>query len=161
MVPRLRLGVLAAACAGVGLWLAADSAPRAETAKEDAAADGEYGTISGQFVLDGDVPERNVLVAAGAAVNNAAICAAANILSDELVVDPQTKGIANIFVYLPKAAQVHPRLKESDKKEVVFDQKGCRFIPHALFVRTDQVVLVKSADACATTRAPCRCAIIR
>jgi hypothetical protein len=145
---RLRTGPLAAVCAALVVWLAADRAPPAEAAKDDA-ADGDYGAITGQFVLDGDIPEQKVLVAAGAAVNNAAVCAAANILSEELVVDPKSRGISNIFVYLPKAAQVHPRLKASETKEVVFDQKGCRFIPHALCVRTDQVVRVKSADACA------------
>src|SRR5438445_4642671 len=96
------------------------------------------------------MPGRRGVVPAGSTqVNEASICAAAEILSDELVVDPKTSGIANAFVYLPKAEKVHPRQKESATKEVVFDQKGCRFIPHALFVRTDQVVVVKSADNCA------------
>jgi hypothetical protein len=145
------MAMLTALSAGVGLSLAVHGAPRAEVAKDkdEVAADGEYGAITGQFLLEGDIPERRVLVAAGAGVNNAAICAAANILSDELLVDSESKGIANVFVYLPKAANVHPRLRESSKKEIVFDQKGCRFIPHALFARTDQVVVVKSDDACA------------
>ena len=143
------MGLLAGLCGGGILWLASNASPRAATAEDNAAAEGAYGTLTGQLLLDGDIPERKVLVAAGAGVNNAAICAAANILSDELFVDPETKGIDNVFVYLPKAAQVHPRLKESAKKEVVFDQKGCRFFPHVLFARTDQVVVVKSADGCA------------
>ena len=41
---------------------------------------------------------------------------------------------------------MHPDLKESTAKEVVFDQKGCRFVPHAIVARTDQVVRVKSND---------------
>ena len=41
---------------------------------------------------------------------------------------------------------MHPDLKQSAAKEVVFDQKGCRFLPHTLFARTDQVVRVKSND---------------
>lgn len=108
-----------------------------------------YGTITGQFVLEGDIPAKRVLVAAGAVnVNNANICAAANLFSDELLVDPETKGIANVCIYLAKATVVHPKLKGSAMKELVFDQKGCRFDPHVLFVRTDQTVLVKSADNC-------------
>jgi hypothetical protein len=148
MLMRLRMGLLAAVLAGVGLWLASNAAQRAATA-DDKAAESDYGTVTGQLLLEGEIPERKVLVAAGAVVNGAAVCAAANILSDELLVNPETKGIANVFVYLPKAAHVHPQLRESATKEVVFDQKGCRFIPHALFARTDQVVVVKSDDGCA------------
>ena len=81
-------------------------------------------------------------------VNDPAICAAADVPDDSLIVDPKSKGIANVFVYLQKAEKVHPRLKESQVKEVDFDQKSCRFIPHALVVRTDQVVRVKSSDNC-------------
>lgn len=115
-----------------------------------AAEDGGYGSLTGQYVLDGAVPERGILVMKGdPQAKDPAICAAADIPSDELVIDAATKGIANIFVYLPKATSIHPKLKESAVKEIVFDQKGCRFIPHALFARTDQTVLVKSADACA------------
>ena len=109
-----------------------------------------YGSFTGQIVFDGDVPERKVLVAKGSTeVKDPAICAASDVLSDALIVDPQSKGIANVFVYLQKAPQVHPKLKESAVKEVVFDQKGCRFVPHVLLLRTDQTVVVKSDDGCA------------
>ena len=108
-----------------------------------------YGGISGQFVLDGDIPKPMLLVQKGAVeekVKDSAICAANNIEDESLVVDPASKGIANIFVYLRTAPKIHPSLKVSKEKTVVFDQKGCHFIPHALLVRTDQVVLVKSGD---------------
>ena len=80
-----------------------------------------------------------------------AICAAVDLPSDELVIDPKTKGIRHIFVYIRKVdkAAIHPKLKTSKNKEVVFDQKGCRFTPHTLIVRTDQAVVVKSNDNCA------------
>ena len=45
-----------------------------------------------------------------------------------------------------RAKDIHPDLKESKDKTVVFDQKGCTFEPHALIVRTDQKVIVKSDD---------------
>jgi hypothetical protein len=112
-------------------------------------ADGEYGSVTGQFVLEGEIPRLMPLVEKGNMnINDPAVCSAADVPDDSLVVDRATKGIANVFVYLPKAEQVHPRLKESAKKEVDFDQEGCRFIPHALVVRTDQVVRVKSNDNC-------------
>jgi len=110
----------------------------------------KYGSITGQFVFEGDIPPREVLVMKGnTKVNDPAICAAEDNLSDALLVDESTRGIAGVFFYLPKAKGVHPRLKTSEVKEVVFDQEKCRFIPHSLVVRTDQAVLVKSKDKCA------------
>jgi len=141
--------VVTAICAAGMMLPAFDHGSRKAAAEEKPATDGEYGTITGQFLLEGDIPKLAPLVEKGnTRVNDPAICSAADVPDDSLVVDPKTKGIANIFVYLPKAEKVHPRLKASEKKEVVFDQKGCRFIPHALVVRTDQVVRVKSGDNC-------------
>jgi hypothetical protein len=142
--------LLAAVSGGAILLLAFERGPLSATAEDQPAADGEYGTITGQLLLEGDIPKLPPLVEKGdTKVNDPAICAAADVPDDSLVVDAETKGIANIFVYLPKAANVHPRLRESQNKEVVFDQQGCRFTPHALVVRTDQVVRVKSGDNCA------------
>jgi hypothetical protein len=149
IVNRLRFELLAAVC-GSGLLLACEAFPFAASADDKSSSDGEFGTITGQLVLEGDIPKHRPLVEKGdTKVNDPAICAAADVPDDTLVVDPKTKGIANIFVYLPKADRIHPRLKESATKEVAFDQKDCRFVPHALLVRTDQVVRVKSDDSCA------------
>lgn len=116
-----------------------------------ARAEDGYGTLTGQFVLDGTPPARTKIVMKGdPTVKDGAVCAADDLYSDELIVDPATKGIANIFVYITardaKKLTIHPSLKESATKEVVFDQKGCRFEPHCLVLRTDQSVVVKSDD---------------
>lgn len=115
-----------------------------------AAGAAEYGTINGKFILKGDVPDPKVLIKKGDAnVKDAAICAAQDLPSQELVIDEKTKGIQHIFIYMRKAPDVHPDLKTSDKKVVKFDQKNCRFDPHTLFVRTDQEVNVISSDGVA------------
>ncbi|MDA0835927.1 MAG: hypothetical protein O2955_19115 [Planctomycetota bacterium] len=112
-------------------------------------ADG-YGDVTGQIVLPGDAPEAKVLIAKGdKTAKDASVCAAEGVLSQELVVNPDNHGVANVFVYLAKTKDINPALKSSEESEVVFDQKGCRFEPHAMFVRTDQTVVVKSDDAIA------------
>lgn len=112
----------------------------------DAQAQG-WGSVEGQFVLDGEVPKPDVIIAKGAQVKNADVCAAQPVLDQSLVVDPETKGIANIFVYLRKApSDIHPQLQDPPKDPLVFDQKNCVFKPHTMFVRTGQTVLVKSSD---------------
>ena len=119
------------------------------------AGDADWGTVSGQFLFDGEIPETELLVKKGdPTAKDAAVCAAADLPRNDLLVDKESKGIANIFVYMRKAAKVHPDLAESRTKQVKFDQKGCRFIPHCLLVRTDQEVLVLSNDAIAHNTHP-------
>ena len=121
-----------------------------QVAADSVRADG-YGSIRGQFVLDGAILKLKPLVAKKAAVKDAAVCSAQAVPNESLVVDPATRGIADVFIYLKKisASKIAPALKKSKRKEVVFDQKGCRFFPHALFLRTDQTIVVTSHDNCA------------
>jgi len=113
-----------------------------------ATAADEWGSIEGQFVLEGEIPQLPPLVVKGnPAAKDAAVCAKDGVPDDSLIVNPENKGIANICLYLRKApARIHPDLAKSAEKEITFDQMGCRFMPHVLIVRTDQTVMVKSGD---------------
>lgn len=110
----------------------------------------EFGDFQGAVVLDGDVPPVTLLIKKGAPdAKDAAVCAANDIPDESLVVDPTTKGVANVVVYLAKApSEVHPDLKATSAT-VDFDQVGCRFLPHVLLVQTSQKVRVLSGDAVA------------
>lgn len=105
------------------------------------------GTVSGVVTFDGNPPTAELLVKKGdASKKDAAVCAAQDVPSEELVINKDNKGIANVFIYLDKA----PAGAKFDKpagKEVVFDQVGCRFIPHALLVQVGEKALVKSSDS--------------
>lgn len=112
----------------------------------DARAQG-YGTLEGQYLLDGDIPAVKVIVAKGGKVKDPQVCAAKDLLDNTLLVDAKSKGIANIAIFMKKKPKkIHPDLKASKEKKVVFDQENCRFIPHMLLLRTDQQVIVKSND---------------
>ena len=109
-------------------------------------ADG-WGSISGQFVLEGDVPEVAPLVKKGdATAKDAAVCAAQDIPNEAMEFNPKNKGIANIVVFMRRASKVHPDLASSEETKVEFDQKNCQFLPHAMVVRTDQTIVCKSSD---------------
>ncbi|QDV48642.1 hypothetical protein [Gimesia fumaroli] len=106
-----------------------------------------WGSITGRIVYDGDVPKPAVERKKGdPTVKDTAVCAATDHLFNDLVINADNKGVQNAFLYLRKVKEIHPDLKESKEKTVVFDQKGCTFFPHAMVVRTDQNVLVKSND---------------
>ena len=63
----------------------------------------DYGTIKGRFVLDGDVPKVEFLIKDGkrtedgAVPKNPKVCAAKDLPSDALIIDPKHKGIGNVF----------------------------------------------------------------
>jgi hypothetical protein len=115
------------------------------------AAQAQWGTIKGQVTVVGDFAPLKELVQKGnAAAKDAAVCAAAGVPDETVVVDPESKGLANVVVWLAKKpAKIHPDLAKSKNPTVTFDQKGCQFIPHVLLVRTDQKVQVLSNDSVA------------
>lgn len=110
----------------------------------------DWGTISGQIVVTGDIPELELLHEKGAAIKDAEVCAAVGTYKDDLLIDADSKGLANAFIYLRKAPKsIHPDLKDPAHAKVIFDQKGCMFTPHAMLVRTGQTVEVISSDGIA------------
>jgi len=115
----------------------------------DPAAKG-YGSISGRVVLVGEIPTLPALVRAGdnrIKSDDRATCAREDIPDESLLVDQATRGIANVFVFLPQATRgVHPSLQKSPDREVICEISRCRFVPHALFARTDQEIIVRGND---------------
>ncbi len=106
----------------------------------------EWGSIEGQFVAAGPI-EVPAKYEKGAANKNPEVCALQAIPDDTLVVNQENRGIANVFIYLTKApADVHPDLKAVPTAKVMFDQKGCRYLPHSMIVRVGQPVNCISSD---------------
>jgi hypothetical protein len=119
-------------------------------------ADAQWGSIKGKVVVDGDFATLKPLVVKGnAAAKDAAVCAAADVPDESAVVDPATKGVANVVIYLRKKTDmVHPKFEKPAAATVVYDQMGCKFIPHVAIVQTNQQLNVISGDAVAhNTRA--------
>lgn len=113
-----------------------------------ASAEAQWGTIKGKVTVSGDFTALKNLVEKGnKSTKDAEVCAAEDVPNESAVVDPASKGVANVVVWIAsKPAKIHPDLAKSAKPIVEFDQKGCRFLPHVLLVRTDQKVKVLSDD---------------
>ena len=116
-----------------------------------APARAQWGDIKGRVVLEGAVPPAKLLVKKGdASAKDAAVCAAQDVPDESVVIDETTKGIANVAVYLRRApSTIHPDLKPDPEVSVVYDQKGCRFIPHMAVVQAGQTVNILNDDAIA------------
>lgn len=83
--------------------------------------------LKGKFILDGDAPSP-VAVADPKAEND---FPGQKLVYENFVVDPTTKGIANIAVYVrTKGVTVTPEATAAAPADVVIDNKTGQFIPH-------------------------------
>jgi len=144
MFPRLTSVKTLAVAAGLSGLVAAGQ-------PADALAQGEFGSIKGRVVWGGaDAPTPKVLVEKGKASKDPEVCAVDSpILSPEVRVDPETKGVAGAIVYLvsptaENADALKELLKNHPKAEL--DQKACEFIPHVQAIHQDQPLTIKSSD---------------
>lgn len=102
-----------------------------------------WATIRGQFVYDGDPPaakpynvtkEPEVCTINGQAPPQ-----------ETLIVDPGSKGIKDVVVFLRDASRVHE--SAAPKTDTIeFDQKHCVFLTHVAAVMVGQTVGIKNSD---------------
>jgi mono/diheme cytochrome c family protein len=107
-------------------------------------------TLTGRVVFSGMPPVLPPLAKQGKAAKDANICAAnADIPNESLLVDPKTRGLANVFVYLATAPE-GPRPAANSTTPLVFERKECRFQPHAMIAHIGQPITLANADPLAT-----------
>lgn len=118
------------------------SAGGAAGAGEAAASTGTgWGTLKGRFVFAGSPGAPKPLVAD----KDTEVCSKAGmkLLDRSLLVDPSTKGLANVVVFARKASRVKNPVTETP---VVFDQKQCEFLSPVFAARVGQPVDVRNSD---------------
>jgi hypothetical protein len=114
----------------------------AAAAGEAAASTGTgWGTLKGRFVFAGTPGAPKPLVAD----KDMEVCSKAGmkLLDRSLLVDPSTKGLANVVVFARKASRVKNPVPETP---VVFDQKQCEFLSPVFAARVGQPVDVRNSD---------------
>ena len=106
----------------------------------------EWGDLKLKFVYDGTAP-------APTAINvdkDPQYCGTFGLVDEQLVVNKENGGIANVIAYLyartgPKPA-VHPDFAANASEKVVLDNLKCRFEPHVLLLQTTQTLVMKNTD---------------
>lgn len=98
-----------------------------------------FGTLKGRVVFQGAIPSVPTIEPN----KDTAVCKPMPSL--QIVVNPENQGVANVFVYLERAPRGAPEAA-APETDVVFDQKGCRFLPHALVMQANQTVRILSGD---------------
>lgn len=110
----------------------------------------EWGSIHGQIVVEGRIPPREILIAKDRNVKDGEVCATRDHLAEDLIIDKDSRGLANVFVYLSKAPkQIHPELKEVPKEAVQIKTAECQYVPRCLICRTKQTIQIASTDSVA------------
>lgn len=104
-----------------------------------------YGSLIGQIVLQGTAPASKPLSTTGLKDVSLNAACGPTIPDDTLLIEPQTGGVANVFVYLIKPRSIHPSL-EAVPPPATFHAKCGQFHPHVLCLRSNQSVLVRSLD---------------
>ena len=123
----------------------AETGVASAAATADTAPSEGIGTLKGKVEFVGAFTPLAPLYAKGGDVKDAAVCAAVEAPNESILV--KDGGLANVFVYLRKAPKVTGEAVPSDN--VIFDQKNCVFLPHAMTVRVGQTVKVLNSDAVA------------
>jgi hypothetical protein len=110
-------------------------------------ATGAWGDLALRVVFDGDKLPQPKPVSAAAGVM---FCGGVKeLLTDDLLVNPKDRGVANVFVYLYEEAaeiSIHPQYSASAKKEAVMANRGCAFVPKAIAMRLSQTFVGTNPD---------------
>ena len=104
-----------------------------------------WGTLTGRFVFVGDPGTPKPLVAD----KDTEVCSKAGmkLLDRSLLVDPSSKGLANVVVFARKTTRVKEPLPENPTEaSLVFDQKQCEFLSPVFAARVGQPISVKNSD---------------
>lgn len=115
--------------------------------EESKAVAGGFGSFTGRVVLKGDPPKLPLLAKKGDGddvVKDSAVCAAEDLPNEKLLVGADG-GVENVFIYLQKVP-AGAKVPAIPSEPEVFDQKYCRFIPHAAKYRVGQTINILSDD---------------
>ncbi|HVT28547.1 MAG TPA: hypothetical protein VHE81_11090 [Lacipirellulaceae bacterium] len=115
----------------------------AGTEKKAAPVGTGWATLSGQFVYDGNPPAMPPYDV----TKEPEICTIGGKLpaQETLVVDPGSKGIKNVLVFLRDASRVNPSAAPKTDS-VEFDQKHCVFLTHVLGLTVGETMDIKNSD---------------
>jgi hypothetical protein len=120
-----------------------------ETASTEATpSEGGVGSLKGKVVFDGTFAALPPLFGKGTATKDPAVCAGTEDIPNETIL-VKDGGLANVFVFLEKAPKGATIPAADPSAVVMFDQKNCIFLPHAIALRTKVTVKVLNDDAAA------------
>jgi hypothetical protein len=100
-----------------------------------------WGSLKGRFTFAGAAGQPKPLVVD----KDTEVCSKGGmkLLDRSLLIDPSSKGLANVVVFARKTSRVKAAVSETP---LVFDQKNCEFISPVFAARVGQPVDVRNSD---------------
>jgi len=152
MKTKLTLGLLMTATLLFPQAVYAQDAAKTESTEAEAATEtGKWGHLTGTITVDGEMKAQEVEPVDDH--QDKAVCLVEGKIpvDDKIIVNAENKGLKNAYVlmYLKKkdpGELIHPSYEEMKKEPVVLDNVNCRFVPHAIFVRTGQKLILRNSD---------------
>jgi plastocyanin len=125
--------------------LAAAAGGEAAPVEEEAATSSGpagWATLSGTFEYDGVAPRPAPIIA----TKDTEVCGKHPLFDESVEVGPNG-GLANVVIWVrtPKVP-VNPKYEGQANREVVLDNKDCRFEPHVTLLRTSDTLTIKNSD---------------
>ena len=105
----------------------------------------EWGHLKGQVVVTGDLSEVRFLARKiDPQIKDAAVCGAMDLPDESVLVEPQGRGLANVFVYLKDPpARIHPGRRDPPADDALLMMQNCRYFPHAFVMRAGQALQIQ------------------
>ncbi len=130
-----------AAAATIRAGLLTAATPVAGGAEPVAPTGTGWAGLTGRFTFAGAAGDPKPLVVD----KDTEVCTAGGrkLYDRSLLVDPATKGVANVVVFARKTSRVKNPVPEAT---VLFDQKNCEFLTPVVAARVGQVIEVKNSD---------------
>ena len=131
----------------------------AEPTDEPISDDGPWGSVSGRVIFEGDLKDPRVkkyqndieinpparIFRDQNADRKVVQSSIATVPNEMLLIDPKTRGVKNVFVYLKtKPERVYPWPDDKNLKSVESTFRDYRFVPRSLIVRVGQTVRLTS-----------------
>ena len=114
--------------------------------KEVPVEPGGWGNLKGRFVYEGDAPTSIRLNP----TKDISVCGKHDLFNESLIVNPESKGIQNVVVYLytkkGQSPPIHESYASTANGEVALDNEFCRFNNHITVMRTTQTLLIRNLD---------------
>ena len=104
------------------------------------------GKLAGRIFLEGQFSALPALIAHEGAVVDPTVCASGTAIPDQSLLVGADGGITNVFVYLSDPPAGWDPVNYVKPEEVVLDQLGCIFTPHASIWPTGVSIVIRNSD---------------
>lgn len=117
----------------------------------DTNAQDEWGHLTGQIVVSGDVPEQKAEEVGDSPDKKACLVDGKVPVDDGIIVNDK-KQLKDVFVlmYTGRGAETpekfHPSYAQKKTTKLTLDNQKCRFVPKAVFARSGQTLILKNSD---------------